>query len=93
MINQSKPASGQAQTELLIGSGYALLIGDGFHLIINPENLTAGLTNAARPAEGETWANDSETWAQDTETWVESASLMRGVSKPTSAISNISKPV
>ena len=92
MINQSKPSSGSPQTYLDIGSSYNLLIGGVYKLIIGALS-TVGITNLSKVSTGETWATASTTWATETRTWLAISQLIGNTSKPTTSITNISKPV
>lgn len=92
MINLDKPTTGQAQTDLLIGSGYKLLIGGIFNLILTPANTLSGMTNGTRPGQGETWGTIASTWATETRTWLAVSQLIANNAKPVTSLSNLSKP-
>ena len=92
ITNQDKPQSGRPQTYLEIGSTFNLLIGNLHKLIIGPANLLAGLTNSAKVAQGETWASITSTWATETQSWLAVSQLIGNIAKPTSSITNASKP-
>ena len=56
MINQDKPDVGIPQTELNIGSGYNLLVGGVFKLVIGALG-NVGLINTSKVSVGETWGS------------------------------------
>ena len=92
MINESKPTTGVPQTELNVGSGYNLLVGGIYKLVIGALNATAGMTNTSKVSIGETWATVSTTWATETRTWLAVSQLFTNPNKPTTSITNESKP-
>ena len=92
ITNQDKPASGVPQTELNIGSGYNLLVGGVYKLIIGALNATGGLTNTSKVSVGETWGTASATWGAETRTWLAASQLFTNPSKPTTTLTNESKP-
>lgn len=92
IINQDKPTSGVPQTELNVGSGFNLLVGGAYKLIIGALNATAGMTNTSKASIGETWATISTTWATEPETWLAASQLFNNPSKPTTTLTNESKP-
>jgi len=92
MINLDKPDVGVPQTELNIGDGFNLLVGSGFQLIIGALNALAGMTNIVRPSQGETWNTVASTWATEDETWLGISQLIDNITKPSSTMTNLSKP-
>ena len=70
LINQDKPSIGTPQTELNVGSGYNLLVGGVYKLIIGAINAGAGLTNTSKVSIGETWNTVATTWDSETRTWL-----------------------
>lgn len=91
MINQDKPNVSTPQTELNIGSGFNLLVGSTFRLIIGAIGL-GGMTNSTKASIGETWGTNPYTYAQETRTWLEASQLIGNVAKPTTSITNQNKP-
>lgn len=91
MINQNKPDTGTPQTELNVGSGYNLLIGGIYKLIIGAIG-TGGMTNFAKVSIGQTWATIASTWASETETWDGASQLIGNFSRVSSSIVNQNKP-
>ena len=91
MINQDKPSAQNPQTELNIGSGYNLLVGGVYKLVIGALGL-GGMTNTSKVSVGETWATVSTTWATETRTWLAVSQLFGNTAKPTTSITNESKP-
>lgn len=81
MINQDKPAVGTPQTELNIGSGFNLLVGGVYKLIVGALNASAGLTNSDKASIGETWGTVSTSWATETRTWLAVSQLFSNTSK------------
>ena len=49
ITNLDKPTVGTPETNLNVGSGYTLLIGGVYKLIIGALNATAGMTNTSKP--------------------------------------------
>lgn len=92
MINLDKPEVGVPQTELNIGDGFNLLVGSGFQLIIGAVNALAGMTNAIRPSQGETWGTVASTWATEDETWLGISQIIDNITKSSSTMTNLSKP-
>ena len=92
MINQDKPNAGTPQTELNIGDAFNLLIGDTYRLIIGAVNPLGGLINTSKIGGAELWSTISTTWASETRTWLDSASLFGNTAKPSSSMTNVSKP-
>jgi len=92
MINQDKPNVSTPQTELNIGSGFNLLVGSTFRLIIGAIGL-GGMTNSTKASIGETWGTNPYTYAQETRTWLQASQLLVNNTKLYTAITNESKPV
>ena len=92
ITNESKPITTVPQTELNIGSGFNLLVGGVYKLVVGALNTTAGMSNTSKVSIGETWATISTTWATETKTWLASSQLIDNTSKPTGSITNESKP-
>mgnify|MGYP001122038765 CR=1 FL=1 len=92
ITNQDKPSTGVPQTELNIGSGFNLLAGGAYRLIIGALNATAGMTNSSKVSIGETWGTIATTWATETQTWLGASQLIDNTTKPTTSITNESKP-
>lgn len=91
MINQDKPSVGIPQTELNIGSGFNLLIGGVYKLIIGALG-SGGLTNEAKVSSGETWGTILTTWGTETQTWQGVSQLIDNTTKPSSSMTNFAKP-
>jgi hypothetical protein len=92
MINESKPTISSEETNLNIGSGYSLLIGGIFKLIIGAVNTATSITNSSKVVPYVTWDNNTTTFDTETRTWDEMGAIMNNTSKQTSAITNTSKP-
>lgn len=91
MINQDKPNVPTPQTELNIGSGYNLLIGGLYKLIIGAAS-SGSITNQAKASIGETWGSIATTWASETQSWEEASQLISNVARVSSTMINQSKP-
>ena len=91
ITNQDKPNTGTPETYLNIGSGFRLLVGGTYKLIIGALG-TGGMTNVDKVSFAELWSTITTTWATETRTWDECISLFDNSSKPTTAITNVSKP-
>ncbi len=91
MINQDKPNVGTPETYLNVGSGFNLLVGGVYKLIVGAVGL-AGMTNATKASIGETWGTIASTWASETQNWEEASQLIGNASKPVTSITNFSKP-
>ena len=89
MINQDKVKPPVPQTELNIGSGFNLLVGSTFKLIIGA---FGGMTNAAKASIGETWGTISTSWASETQNWEEASQLISNSARTSSSITNQAKP-
>lgn len=79
MINQDKPNVSTPETYLNIGSGFNLLVGGTFRLIVGALGL-GGMSNVAKASIGETWGTIASTWAGETQTWEESSQLITNIS-------------
>jgi len=62
-------------------------------MITNISKPVTSLVNAAKVSFAELWSTITTTWASETRTWDECISLFDNSSKPTTSITNISKPV
>lgn len=91
ITNQDKPTTGVPQTELNIGSGFNLLVGGAYKLIVGALG-AAGMTNTSKVSIGETWGTIATTWATETQTWLSASQLIDNATKPTTSITNESKP-
>ena len=91
ITNQDKPAVATPETNLNIGSGYNLLVGGIYKLIVGAIGL-GGMTNSSKVSVGETWATVSTTWAGETRSWLQISQLFTNPSKPSTSITNESKP-
>ena len=79
ITNQDKPTAGVPQTELNVGSGFNLLVGGAYRLIIGALG-AAGMTNTSKVSIGETWATVSTTWASETRSWLAVSQLFTNIS-------------
>lgn len=50
------------------------------------------MTNVDKVSFAELWSTITTSWASETRTWLDVSSLIDNVSKPTTTITNISKP-
>ena len=91
ITNESKPSANTPQTELNVGSGYNLLVGGVYRLIVGALG-AAGMTNTDKVSVGETWATIETTWATETRTWLAVSQLFTNPSKPSTSLTNESKP-
>lgn len=91
MINQDKPAVGVPETYLNVGSGFSLIVGGVYQLIVGALG-GAGMTNSSKISIGETWATISSTWATEPRTWSAASQLFNNASKPSTSIVNQAKP-
>lgn len=91
MINQDKPGVSVQETYLNVGSGYSLLVGDTFKLIIGALGL-GGMTNQAKASIGATWDTITTSWATETQTWEEASQLITNNARTSSSIVNFDKP-
>lgn len=79
ITNESKPNTAVPETYLNVGSGFNLLVGSTFKLIIGALGL-GGMTNISKVSQGETWGTIASTWATEDETWGGSSQLFTNVS-------------
>lgn len=93
MINLDKPTTGTPQTELNIGSGYNLLVGGIYKLIVGAAAIASSMTNLTKVSFAELWSTIPTTWASETRTWLDCASIIDNSAKPSTSITNVSKPV
>lgn len=91
MINQDKPTTSTPETYLNIGDGFNLLISGLYKLIIGPQT-DRGITNSAKVSIGETWSTIATSWASESRTWLAASKLIGNTSKPSTSITNQSKP-
>ena len=91
MINQDKPGASTPETNLNVGSGYTLLIGGVYKLIIGALGL-GGMTNGSKVSVGETWDTITTSWTTETRTWLAISQLIGNTSKPSTSIVNQAKP-
>ena len=92
ITNQDKPTQGVPQTELNVGSGFNLLVGGVYKLVVGALNATAGITNASKASIGETWGTIATTWATETRTWLAVSQLVDNTAKPSTSLTNVAKP-
>lgn len=91
MINQSKPNQATPETQLNIGSGFNLLVGGTFRLIVGALGL-GGMTNAAKASIGETWSTIESVWSAEQRSWLQVSQLLVNNTKPSTTLTNESKP-
>lgn len=91
MINLDKPGVQTPETYLNVGSGFNLLVGGTFRLIVGALGL-GGMTNAAKASIGETWGTITTTWASETRTWLAVSQLITNNTRTSSSIVNFDKP-
>lgn len=91
ITNQDKPNINTPQTELNVGSGFNLLVGGIYKLIVGALG-TGGMTNTSKVSVGETWSTVSTTWASETRTWLQISQLFTNPAKPSTSITNQVKP-
>lgn len=93
ITNQDKPIGSDSPARYLsIGSGFKLYVGGLFGLIVGPA-INSDFVNIARASTAELWSTISSTWATESRTWLDTSSVFDNNSKPTTSISNVSKPV
>jgi hypothetical protein len=92
LVNQDKPSANTPTTYLNIGSGFRLIVGGIYNLIINPAG-TGIFTNTDKVNFAELWSTITTTYASEVRTWDATGSLFSNTAKPTTTFSNISKPV
>lgn len=61
--------------------------------ITNQAKPTTTIVNSTRPSGAELWSTITTTWASETRSWSDCISLFDGFTKPTTTITNVSKPV
>lgn len=91
ITNVDKPVIGTPETNLNVGSGFNLLVGGVYKLIIGAAG-GAGMINTSKVSVGETWATIESTWASETRTWLAVSQLFTNPDKPSTSITNTSKP-
>ena len=91
MINLDKPITNTPETYLNIGGGFNLLVGGVYRLIVGALG-TSGMTNASKVSAGETWGTVASTWATESRTWLGISQLIDNITKPSSTMTNLSKP-
>lgn len=91
MINQNKPDVGVPETYLEIGSGFNLLIGGIYKLIIGVAG-QSGIVNIVKPFQGITWGTIATTWASETDTWQGVSQIIDNTARVVSNITNFNKP-
>lgn len=91
MINEDKPDVGVPETYLEIGSGFNLLIGGIYKLIIGIAG-QSGMVNTTKPNRGLTWGTIATTWATEVKSWEEASQLLSNNARTSSSIVNQSKP-
>jgi hypothetical protein len=91
MINESKPNVGIPETYLNVGSGFNLLVGGTYRLIIGALGL-GGMVNQTKASIGETWATISTTYASEIQNWEEASQLISNSARTSSSIVNFNKP-
>lgn len=91
MINQDKPNVNIPETYLNVGSGFNLLVGGVYRLIVGALG-ASGMANIAKVSFAELWSTITTTWTSETRTWDDCASIIDNAAKPTTSITNLSKP-
>lgn len=92
MINQDKPTTGVPETYLNIGSGFNLIVGGLYKLIVGSLG-TGGMTNSAKVSIGTTWNTWTTAWDDETKTWDQLSQLIDNATKQTTSITNEAKPI
>ena len=92
MINQDKPGVSTPATKLNVGSGFTLLVGGIYKLLVGAASTTGSFSNTAKASIGETWGTISTTYAAETRTWLAASQLIGNTGKPTTTLTNESKP-
>ena len=75
MINQDKPGVSTPATKLNVGSGFTLLVGGIYKLLVGSASTTGSFSNTAKASIGETWGTISTTYAAETRTWLAASQL------------------
>lgn len=91
MINLDKPGVATPETYLNVGSGFNLLVGGTFRLIVGALGL-GGMTNQAKASIGATWDTITTSWASETQTWTQASQLITNNTRTSSSIVNFDKP-
>lgn len=60
--------------------------------ITNTTKPSGSITNTAGVSFSELWSTITTTWASETRTWLDTISLLDNISKPTTSITNVTKP-
>ena len=60
--------------------------------MINETKPTTSIVNSDKVSIGETWATIPTTWATETRTWLAVSQLFTNPSKPSTSITNVTKP-
>lgn len=60
--------------------------------LVNTSKPTTSLINTTKVSFAELWSTITSTWASETRTWDMTGSLFTNPAKPTTTISNTSKP-
>ena len=92
ITNQSKPVTDTSSKKLNVGSGFTLLVGGIYKLIVGSATTGGGFTNTNKASIGETWGTISTTYASETRTWLAVSQLFGNTSKPSTSLTNESKP-
>ena len=79
ITNIDKVDPGVPQTELNVGSGYNLIVGGVYKLVVGALGL-GGMTNISKVSVGETWGTIETTWAAETRTWLAVSQLFTNIS-------------
>jgi hypothetical protein len=91
ITNQDKPTVNTPETYLNVGSGYNLLVGGTFRLIVGALGL-GGMTNSAKTSIGETWGTITTTWDTESRDWLSASQLIENSARTSSSIVNFNKP-
>ena len=78
ITNQDKPNTSSVEAHLNIGSGFNLLVGGIYKLIIGAAG-TGGMTNADKVSFAELWSTITTTWDSETRNWDECVSLFHNL--------------
>lgn len=60
--------------------------------MINQSRPSTSITNSSAPYEGESWDSDLNTWNNETRTWLETGEVMDNTTRPTTSITNLTRP-
>lgn len=91
MINQDKPSTNIPETYLNVGSGFNLIVGGVYKLIVGALG-ASGMANLSKVSIGETWGTISTTWASESRTWLAVSQLFTNTSRTSNSITNQAKP-